>query len=326
VSRVSTPHTLACALLLCAGACAAGQATPDPTGQQKLAKALGAKVHRFQMRCDDSGDVAALVFINHPMYRRKRGEKRGIDDADMARLPSFPRLRMIHIERQPVSDAGVAVLRQFPDLEHADFHYMNSAFKDAGHPGRITPDFILAVNGCRKLRVLEVKHNFALRGTSVHKLEGFPELRRLILDNDAAGPRALDLIARCPKITDLQLHRTTLTDAQFARLVGLVPDLEVLWLKPAYHLKPGERINHRSLRHLKALGKLRILSLQHRAMPPLPFDDGLGHLVAISSLERLELTPDVMKAVDPAALTRFRAARPNLVVTDSLTRFRRYDY
>ncbi|MEQ8784830.1 MAG: hypothetical protein RIC55_00965 [Pirellulaceae bacterium] len=281
--------------------------------QQSLARRLGEKVQRFEMWTDDEGNVTGLIFINHQALTRSAGEKPGVNDDDLARLAGFPKLTAVNFEGQPIGDRGLAVLKRFPGLKQAGFHYMAKA-----EGASASPDFITVVDGMRDLEILEIKHNFKMPAINVHKLKGtFPKVWRLVLDTPLSAEQTMHLVSLCPNVTDLQLHRSPLSAEQLSEFARRLPKLEVLWWKPKGRLLPEH------LTAIKGFTRLRIFSPQH-FKNSLDYEQTWRRLAEMPSLERLEIAGDGAEA-NRAALQRLKTARPDLVIDSKLTRSRNYE-
>lgn len=287
-------------------------AAPPPEIQFALAEQLAAKVQRSEIRSDEDGNVTGLIFINHQTLTKDVGVKPGITDADLLQLEQFPELNAVNFEAQPIGDRGLAVLRKFPAMKQAGFHYMAKA------PGAdASPDFITVIDAMRDLEILEIKHNFRMKAINVHKLKGpFPKVWRLVLDTPLTAEQSMHLIRLCPNVTDLQLHRTSLTDKQLSEIAKLLPKLEVLWLKP----KQGVTAKH--LTALKDFGSLRIFSPQS-FKGGIPFENGWDALLALKHLKRLEIS-DAARRQNANAIESVKDRRPSLNIDARLTRSRNY--
>lgn len=284
----------------------------SPQEQQSIAKRLGEKVQRFEMWNDDDGNVTGLSFINHQSLTKSVGEKPGIDDADLLQLAEFPNLAAVNFEAQPIGDDGLAVLKQFPQLKQVGFHYMAKA-KGAN----ASPDFIFVIDGMRDLEIIEIKHNFRMKAIKVDKLEGpFPKVWRLVLDTPLTAEQTMHMIRLCPNVKDLQLHRTQVSSEQLTEIGKLLPQLEVLWLKPQGELKAEH------LAALEGFEKLRIFSPQH-FKNTLPYEGGWKSLTKLPNLQRLELADDPGES-NRRAIDLLKQDKADLVVDKKLTRSRNY--
>ena len=281
--------------------------------QQSIAKGLGEKVQRFEMWTDDDGNVTGLIFINHQALTKSTGEKPGITDADLWKLTQFPKLTAINLEAQPIGDAGVQALKEFPHLKQVGFHYMAKA-KGAS----ASADFISVIDGMRDLEIIEIKHNFRMKAIHVQRLKGpFPKVWRLVLDTPLTAKQTMHIIRLCPNVKGLQLHRTEVTARQLAEIGGLLPKLEVLWLKP----KQG--VTADKLTSLREFQRLRIFSPQS-FRHEVSFEGGWDALISLPRLERLEIA-DSSRKQNAQAIDQLRERRPALKVDSRLTRSRNYE-
>jgi hypothetical protein len=278
--------------------------------QEKWIRVWKQKVYSLGLDWDDEGNITQIRFSNHGVYKGDQPEKPGVDDEDMLGLLAFPHLKDIGWEKQRVGDKGTSLLKHFPQIEQVRFHYMAGWFRDNQQRDKIQADFMLVVDGYEKLKALELKHLFALDATSVHKFKHpFPALEYMELDCESAGPPAVHLVSLAPKLKGLELHRTTLSDEQFGKIVDLAPNLIYLELKPKGHRQGF--VTGRSLRHLARLKNLQVLRLSHNGWKPLGFEDGLEHLVELKSLKSVWI-PD--SATTEADIEKLRKARPDLEI------------
>ncbi|NJO56501.1 MAG: hypothetical protein HC834_09415, partial [Rhodospirillales bacterium] len=113
------------------------------------------------------------------------------------------------------------------------FHYMDKKFAEKGQDSLNRPDFMVVANHfIQQLKTLEIKHNFRLKQTLVDKLKPMPELRRLVLDNESAGPSSVNFIISCPKIEELELHRTRIVEYDMCKILQNLKNLKILWIRP----------------------------------------------------------------------------------------------
>ncbi len=291
------------------------QALGTPEKQADRAKLIASKVQRSDVWTDDDGNVTGLILINHQALTDSVGKRPGVDDSDLLGLERFSRLTALNLEAQRVTEKGLAVLKRFPAMKQVGFHYMNKAWK--GTDTSIDPNFITVIDGMRDLEILEIKHNFRVKSIAIDKLKGpFPKVWRLVLDTPVTAEQTLHLASLCPNVTDLQLHRSSLTPRQLEKLGTLLPKLKVLWWKPRKALLPGH------LAALKKFPKLEIFSPQTQTQ--LQYEGGWNHLLDVPSLKRLETwCPTVGE--NGEAFKRLKAKRPALEIDRKLTRSRNYD-
>ncbi|MFP4143771.1 MAG: hypothetical protein ACLFV3_01390 [Phycisphaeraceae bacterium] len=270
-------------------------------GERQIVDDLCEKVYAAEVKTDRAGHVTGIWLSNHQAYRKDQPESEGVSDADMARLAELPRLAHFGIEKQYlVSAEGLEVLRQFPGLKSAQFHYLR---KD------IDPDFVLVVKDARGLETLELKHCFGVPKMNVQKLPGYPRLKRLVLDTSAAVPEAVELVTNSPRVEELELHRTSLSDGDFRAAVSSLRRLRHLWVRPVEGVQ--DPITIEALAALSPSQPLKNLMIG-KQIKPLRYEDGLDQLAPIRTLERVHVLEDV--PADHPAITKLRQARPDMKV------------
>lgn len=276
----------------------------ETPAQRALIEDFAAKTYRCQATWDEAGSLATLVLSHHGIDRKDQAEKPGIADDDILKLAGIASLRELTLVKQPITERGYAVVATLPQL---------TTFWQEYVPDGIAPDFTAPLRSCTGLKVLAIKHNFALNGkiTPMADLPDQPDLERLVLDMSSATPEAIDFIVRCPKLRELQLHRTRIDGAGLARIVAALPHLETIWLKPEQN---QAKLTCSDLRELRAASRLTTVALHQWGKRPLRFDDGLDHLAAMPGLVEVNFGGSGRSADDPdvAALAQ---ARPDLRLT-----------
>ncbi len=305
-----------------AASCAAGAFAGEGLSQRELAERLLAKVEAGNIKTDEAGNVVLLALSNHGIHRKDKQASAapGVRDEELTEaVGKMPRLRTVFLEKQPVTNAGYRVLAGLPELIDLRLHCINDKlFRDReGYDYPLADaNAALVVNELKRpLKVLELKHCFAVKDVSIHLLTPQPELEKLELDTTFSGPEAVKFILGSPKVRNLQLHRTTMSDADLVRVLEALPALEVLEIRPR---RPKDRkaapITSRSLRGLRGHRKLRAIYMGIR-WPELAWEGGLEHLAGIRSLEVVDLhnaEPDVKK--DHPAVRKLHDARPDLTI------------
>lgn len=213
--------------------------------------------------------------------RFRANSARKADDRDLARLKSFPNLRLLDIPSAPnVTDAGLKHLAGLDRLVELDVSWSAVTAKGvvALIKGRIMMDR-LDVSGVpfldddlASLRGVPDFHTLNLRATAITdaglaQLKRFESLRSLSLMSTAISDAGLRHLERLTELEDLDLDRTAITDA--------------------------------ALVHLKGLCNLRRLQLAHTAVT----DAGLEHLQGLPKLQSLNVRGT---KVTDAALKRLR--------------------
>jgi hypothetical protein len=218
-------------------------------------------------------------------------------------------LEAIAIERQNLSDASYALLGQLEGLRDVRLHYMQAA---AG----ATPDAPLFINRLPlPLEVLEIKHNFSIKGGCMDRLKPQPELRKLELDTGYAEPACVAFIKQSPKIENLQIHRTTVDDAGLQQIFAALPKLEILLVRPNGQKRLENRITGRSLRGIVHCPELRlvILGLEWKEFP---YQGGLDALAKLPKLEKVVFAPTDIEgfSLEDPAIQQLHQARPDIEI------------
>ncbi len=321
------PAALLLSLSLATCPAATAQPAPEfhpiptpPAQQQAVFEYLAARTFHAEKAEDAAGNIIFACFNQHDVFRKKKPDAPGLADADMLRLLHFPELRGVTLQRQPLSDAGYAVLAAFPKLEAAS---LVDVMTHKGLPAvqRATSRHITFLDGARELKVLDLTHSFGMQDDPpvLQTMRGFPKLKVLVVDAGLADDPAefLPFVGKCPEVERLKLHRCTFSDAEMARVFAALPNLRWLEMKPSGNT-PESRWSHRSLRMIPALPKLEVLRLIHGDALPLPWTDGLEHLAA-AHVPRHFMFPEPDKgkeerAVKEEDIARLRAARPDLAI------------
>ena len=271
--------------------------------QKELAEELGKLATLTSCDLDDQGNVIRLAFSN------KSNTDPGIDDETIKRLAAFPKLEAVFLDKQPLSDAGYAWLKNLPELTDLRIHYANFKFwTDNGkQPAIATADFALAVNEIRKpLKILQLKHLFQINGECWARIRPQPELEHLEIDNEFAGPAAVPFIKAAPKIRNLQLHRTSLNDAELGEIIRSLPELEVLLVRPqGSPASGGDPLSGATFRALKDHPKLRVLFFEGEFA-----DEDLDVLATVPNL--IFASFKFRGGADSPGLQKLLRERPNL--------------
>ena len=311
-------------LVLLALTTAAGLAAPaliptPPAGQQAVFEKLAAKSGFATCEKDAEGNVIFVAFNQLGPQKPFDKSAPGLTDADLSEILRFPKLRGLTLCGQPLSDAAFETLEAFPDLEAVRLANIATAKPEPAATPATSAAF-LHLDGMRQLKVLDLTHSFRLDGPdTLSQLQGFPELRELIVDVEIANDpdELLPFIAKSPKIERLKLHRTTLSHDQFSQLLEALPNLRYLEIKPNGNT-PGKRWSHESLALLSKHPNIEVLRLIHGDALPLPWESGLEHLVAATNLKAIAFPkPDKGeedRAVKPEDLEKLKAARPDLLI------------
>lgn len=308
--------TRSACLVLWMGILAAADLLPSPPAEQQgIFAELAAKTYLAKQAVDAEGNLVWVGFNHMEIYAKENPGAPGLGDDDLASIRHFHRLRGITLQGQPLSDAGYAILADFPELEVAGLpNPAKSPGRPKDQPQLCSRDFIRPLDACRKLKVLDLTHTFALDRIPIDELQGFPELRFLSVDVGASDARLLAFLARCPRITNLRLHRTTLTNADLEKLLALLPELQSIEIKPDDRLPIDRRINHRALAALAEHPTLEVCAWSHRGALPMPWDDGLEHVLQARRWRGFSIPLEGEGAPQAEDLERLRREFPELQI------------
>jgi hypothetical protein len=216
---------------------------------------LFGKILRKTLTAEQVGRYEALCFIERAgglLTVREEGPQAYLQihlasttgsDAGLAQLRRFSNLQFLELESSTIADAGLAHLQECTALETLDV----SGTKVTG-PG------LAHLAGLTKL------HWFDLHGTQVAD-DGLPHLKRLfgLITLNLQGTRVTDVgmtdLAELECLEGLNLGQTVLTDVGVARLnLPRMAVLKELGLS-------GTEVSDASLAHLKQVNSLKVLDL-----------------------------------------------------------------
>ena len=284
----------------------------EPKADQKaLADAFAEAVIASEFVWDEQGNLTHLAISNHTgTPRGKSGNKGapGISGELFQKITGFPELKAVAIEMQPLADEDYQVLGQMKKLTDVRLQYIKKNGKGTGDTPRFINDLPLP------LEILEIKHNFGIDDGNMNELKPQPELRKLEIDTGWANSEAVAFIKNSPKIENLQIHRTQMTDEDLQQVFAAVPELKFVEIRPNAQNKNGDKkITGRSLRGLVNNPKLEALSINLQ-WSEIPFEGGLDALVGLKNLRHVMLSPSDMKgfSIDDPAVQKLHKARPDI--------------
>jgi hypothetical protein len=275
--------------------------------QQQAVDVLISEAGKSKVICNTQGHVTHLAISNHKSLKK---EGRLPQTVFMENIVNLPDIEAIALERQDLTDEGYAVLGQLKGLRDVRLHYMG----DGCETSKDAPLFINQLP--LPLKVLEIKHGFKVSGGCMEKLKAQPELIKLEIDTGYAGSAAVGFIEHSPKLENLQIHRTTMTDQDLQRIFAACPDLKILLLRPSGQKANGEnRITGRSLRGLQNCKQLEHLVLGTE-WNELPWEDCFQVLAGLPNLKQLQLEPSDIADFSPEhpALQKLMKARPDITI------------
>ena len=263
-------------------------------------------------------------------------------DPELKHFAGLQSLDTLYLGYMPVTDAGVAQLRDLPKLQSL---YLNST--------RVTDacaDSILALPSLNSLRLAATKVTPAI----VPKLKLHPNLALLEVPELPFTQELASNLKQLPKLSGLQLHESWLTSEGLSALQqmplttlgfrGEVTDERIKLLTALQQLKVLELVEFKGIspagfRSLAALPRLNeivflrsplsdehmaaladlphltSLAINHSSKPNNPITDaGLEYLARMPKLKELNLSKT---EITPAGVARFRTARPDVrLITD----------
>lgn len=231
-------------------------------------------------------------------------------DEDMKHLLDFPKLRMVFIQNQQISDSTIKLFARFPQMVEVRLHRLNHN-KESKY--RCSPDFLKQLKPLRNLRVLEIKHGFNMSTINMAHLDSLPYLKRLVLDNGAATGQGMAFARTCTNLRDLSWHRGTLKHADFVATIPALPKLQHLLCRDYSEPIPSNALE--ILSSSKTLESLWLVNNHEKAL--LANDDFLMPLVTVPTFTTLHNIDDTTSAA--IKLIEARAALPALPRIQHLT-------
>ena len=287
------------------------EADEGDRSQLSIAKAFAARSVGSKIITDDAGNVVKLAISRHGA---KDGDPipPGVGDTEIGDILNLTKLEAVFIEKMPLSDTSYAVLGQLKSLEDVRIHYPTQSNPLPNSAPFIATDrFAQFLNQLPGLRVLQLKHIFGMNGDGMTGLALQPDLEHLEIDTVCAKASAVPFVMAATKLRNLQVHRCEWTDSDLQRVLGALPQLEVLELKP--NKMPQDPIAARSLRGLVNCPKLKLLQLTGQ-WADLNYDGGFDVLANMPDLQQVNFVG--MKGLDSESETvqRLHKARPDILI------------
>ncbi|MCA9144659.1 MAG: hypothetical protein H6823_08165 [Planctomycetaceae bacterium] len=254
---------------------------------------LGVNVHK-----DAEGEVTMITAI----------APRGFTDHELRLLKAFPRLYMLTVAGEDVTDAGIEALAEVKGLRH--LFLSRTSVTDKGlaklatlpklemlniGSAKITADGLRTLKDSRSLQTLGL-NEVVLTDAAVDVLNGL-NLRGLTLHTQKVSDEDLKLIGKLTKLSYLTLSDSAnLTDEGLAALAPLA--------LRSLHI-PASKITNDGLRHLSKMTTLSTLYLGGEQIT----DTGLEHLNNLKSLRSISLRTT---GVTEEGVTKLKAILPSL--------------
>jgi hypothetical protein len=174
----------------------AGTESPERKAVRKVEE-LGGGANL--LRTTTRGEVAEVAFV----YT-------GISDKDLRHLaPLGPKLEVLSLSGNNITDHGVQVLDKFPKLRRLRLDATQITDKGLTHVGKL-----------KHLEMLDLRAT-RISDRGLRELRGLAELRSLNLCGTRVTGRGLKDIARLASLTDLFLAATQVGDDGLREIVGL---------------------------------------------------------------------------------------------------------
>jgi hypothetical protein len=279
--------------------------------QLDTAKAFAARSIGSKIITDDAGNVVKLAISRHGT---KDGDPipPGVGDADIGDILKLTKLEAVFIEKMPLSDSSYALLGQLKSLKDVRIHYpTQSKPLPNSAPFTATDRFAQFLNQLPGLRVLQLKHIFGMNGDAMVGLAPQPELEHLEIDTVCAKASAVPFVMAATKLRNLQVHRCEWTDSDLQQVLGALPQLEVLELKP--NKMPRDPIAARSLRGLVNCPKLKLLQLTGQ-WADLNYEGGFDVIAKMPDLQQVNFVGIKGLDSESEAVQRLHKARPDILI------------
>lgn len=292
-------------------ACFTAAGAEHSRGQKEIAEAFAARSVGSKVITDNAGNVVKLAISRHGA-KEGAAMPPGVGDAEFGDILKLPKLEAVFIEKMPLSDASYTLLGQLKSLKDVRIHYpTQSKPLPSSAPFKATDRFAQFLNQLPGLRVLQLKHIFGMNGDGMAGLAPQPELEHLEIDTVCAKASAVPFVVAATKLRNLQVHRCEWTDADLRRVLGALPQLEVLELKP--NKMPRDPIAARSLRGLTNCPKLKLLQLTGQ-WADLAYDGGLDVLAKLPALQQVNFVGFKDLTAESDSVQRLHKARPDLLI------------
>ena len=195
------------------------------------------------------------------------------NDEQLVSLEDWQGVRVLTIQGQSMTDAGLASIATLPNLTYIAI--------SAGNPGevtQITDTGIAALKSCIKLTQLGIEGSPKVTGSGLGALAEVPKLHTVWLAQSGLDDQGLTQVAKLAQLKGLIIDGKHLTSAGYAALSRMT-NLQRLTLSD------GTTFDDRAAQCLAPLTKLRSLGLFDVRLT----DAGLAPLAALTQLRTLDI-------------------------------------
>lgn len=193
------------------------------------------------------------------------------DDESLPVLAPLTRLRSLHLDELPITDAGIASLKSFKgplaSLDLRDCALTNAAM-----------EHLAGIKSLRAIRLSGANGKTSVDDTGIAFLATLPSLKVLAADELFVSTAGLEALKGVGSLEELYLKSTLVDDDSMLIAAGF-PNLKKLRISKT-------QVSNDGLKHLTACRKLEDIDLSENSLLN---DDGMIHVGAITSLKRLNL-------------------------------------
>ena len=227
---------------------------------------------------EDPGALAAVEALKAKVTRDADGYVIDVDlrdtaanDESLPALATFARLRSLHLDELPITDAGIASLTSFKgplaSLDLRDCSLSNAAMEK-----------LAGIKSLRAIRLSGANGKTSVDDTGIALLAALPSLKVLAVDELFVSTAGLEALKGVSTLEELYL-KSTLVDDDSMQIAAGFPNLKKLRISKT-------QVSNDGLKHLTACRKLEDIDLSENSLLN---DDGMAHVGAITSLKRLNL-------------------------------------
>jgi hypothetical protein len=183
-------------------------------------------------KCPAISDEGLKYIVGLPELEELHLGETGATTACLARLSGMKKLKSLGLGGAPIKDDDLQHLARFPALEGVIFAENRIGPEGLAHITKATrlkslklinvnlgDDGLKLLAPLKKLEQLNISRNFAL--TDLRHLPALPELQTLDLNQcSKVGDEGIEALKSLPKLSNLYLRETAITDAAIERLKG----------------------------------------------------------------------------------------------------------
>ena len=216
-----------------------------------------------------------------------------LTEATCRALATLPELRAFSSGGETFGDREFARLAKITSLRRI---FLNGC--------AVTDGGLAAVAALPELQYLGFHHSQTLTGSGLAAFTGSRSLTAIEFGGCTIGDAGVAVIAKLKQVKDLRLGHVRITRACFP-LIAAMEHLERLEITPNWDPQAYTAADFAAFGRMTSLREIEIHDMV------LPYDDGLSHLAAISSLTKVKLYWCYVGAADQG---KFTATRPGVAL------------